>query len=811
MKKNYFKLIFLVCFLMSINSFAQNTLIAEITGDPADITGWELVNDASVDGEEVVLTTNNMSQYGAIYYNEAYSLNQCAKWSVEFDFRMYDSSGEYADGLAFWYIDTPPTNFNEGETIGVPNGSNGLKIAFDTYDNDNNIGGTDNPEIQVGFGPDFSEADPNNYLLRSAVIPSLRNTNYQHAEIIWENGNIQVIIDGNIVIDGIPPTQPGASNFQTGYFGFSAATGAYTDKHSVKNVQVFIDAVILNSNNESITRCDNNGDGFEVFDLTSVQDNIFVDANAGAIYYPTEEDAQEGNTNYISDPTNYTNTIAYINDAAYIRVINASGCYSIAKINLNLGTLNLLNNSIDVVGDCDNNQNGLVNFNLTDFSDSFVSTVSNYDISFYTTLTGAENNDSSSLINNNTDYPVTAGTTVSVYIKVENVTTGCSAIGEMNLQTSQSPQIISLLDLTDCFNTGQSLAFNLTVNDVNILGTQDPSNFNINYYTSQTAAENDSNAIIFDDQFTLNTPGCQTLYARIESSTNSSCYSVDSFQVCANTVNLGIPINLNECSPNTSPMNFDLTQNESVILNGENYNLSYYESLTEAENAQNAITSINNYQALNDIQTIYVRAESTTNGNCYATVSFNIETSYGGLTTEEANLLICSEALTATVNLTSAINQLNLTADENIEGYYLTKIDADNLQNPISDASVFKNTNAKEEFFVRVENSDTSICYAIYRLTITLENCDIFIPDGFSPNADGVNDQFEITGLDNSNSYDLKIYQRNGRKIYEGNSNSEPWNGKFEGYNLPVGTYFYVLEIKTPISKKYEGWVYLNK
>jgi len=900
MKNKYFKISLLVLFCcIGITGYTQNTLIAEITGNPANTTGWDLINDTSIDGEDVVLTEALNGQYGAIYYSESYALAECNQWSVEFDFRIFDSNNaEPADGLAFWYIDTPPTNFAQGETIGIPNNSNGLKIAFDTYDNDNNVGGTDNPEIQVGFGPEFSEADPNNYLLRSPVIPGLRSNDYQHAVINWTSGNVQVIIDGVTYIDGVPPAQPGANAFEEGYFGFSASTGAFNDRHSIKNVEVYVSAVILESNNESITLCDNDGDGFESFDLTSVQDQIYVDPSVGFIYYPTEVDALAGNANFIADPTNYTNTTANTDDTAYVRVLNAFGCFGVAEIDLLLENVDLLDDSINVIGDCDDDLDQIVNFNLNDYSTSFITNTTDYNLSFYTDLTAAQDEDASALITNSTSYGVTAGDTETVYIRVEDPITGCFSIGEINLETSPSPQISSLQDLNQCFSAGQNLVFDLTVNTANILGSQDPNLFTVTYHTSQASAINDGNSIIFPTQFTLNTAGCQTLYVRIESNTNSTCFSVSDFQVCANAVSLGsvsdlnacnnsidltaneadllngenpnnynisyhnsqadadgnsneitnisafdgcqtiyvrvesindvscyqtesfeacalfvnpgTPINLNACSGNDLPTTFDLTQNESNILNGNSFNISYFESLAEAENNQNAITTTNNYQALNDTQTIYVRVENTNDANCYSIVTYDIETFYGGLTTNEVSLTLCTEELNNPIDLTASEDQLGLNTDESIDGYYSTLTDATNQTNPIDNPTNYSGGN-NQEFYIRIENNNPSICYAITRLVIEDEICELFIPEGFSPNADGINDNFEISGLYKNYNFDLKIYSRYGRLVYEGNNNRSPWNGSYEGNALPTGTYFYVLDINSPDSRNYKGWVYLNK
>ena len=67
------------------------------------------------------------------------------------------------------------------------------------------------------------------------------------------------------------------------------------------------------------------------------------------------------------------------------------------------------------------------------------------------------------------------------------------------------------------------------------------------------------------------------------------------------------------------------------------------------------------------------------------------------------------------------------------------------------------------------------------------------IPDGFSPNGDGINDVFEIQGLEGYNTVSIKIFNRWGAVVYE---SGHYGRGRYwDGGNNTDGTYFYVLEI----------------
>lgn len=72
---------------------------------------------------------------------------------------------------------------------------------------------------------------------------------------------------------------------------------------------------------------------------------------------------------------------------------------------------------------------------------------------------------------------------------------------------------------------------------------------------------------------------------------------------------------------------------------------------------------------------------------------------------------------------------------------------------------------------------------------------DLFIPNVFSPNGDGVNDVFrvEYSGVQ---PYRARIYSRWGDLVFESRNKQEPWEGKdADGMDVPEGVYFYNIRI----------------
>ena len=85
---------------------------------------------------------------------------------------------------------------------------------------------------------------------------------------------------------------------------------------------------------------------------------------------------------------------------------------------------------------------------------------------------------------------------------------------------------------------------------------------------------------------------------------------------------------------------------------------------------------------------------------------------------------------------------------------------------------------------------------------------DLFIPSGFSPNGDGINDFWQIVGIDKYPKTIVYIYNRLGVKVFSSDNYKNDWNGFYNGNKVPNGTYFYEVILGTNITKK--GYVYVK-
>ncbi len=92
-------------------------------------------------------------------------------------------------------------------------------------------------------------------------------------------------------------------------------------------------------------------------------------------------------------------------------------------------------------------------------------------------------------------------------------------------------------------------------------------------------------------------------------------------------------------------------------------------------------------------------------------------------------------------------------------------------------------------------------------ITVIDADCgEVFVPNAFSPNNDGINDEFIIHG-NCIESVKVSIYNQWGTKVFEGINSSVLWNGYFEEQPAPAGVYSYyiVYVTNTNLTKTIKG------
>lgn len=103
-------------------------------------------------------------------------------------------------------------------------------------------------------------------------------------------------------------------------------------------------------------------------------------------------------------------------------------------------------------------------------------------------------------------------------------------------------------------------------------------------------------------------------------------------------------------------------------------------------------------------------------------------------------------------------------------------------------------------FRIKEINRDKNLESWSNTIRIQIEG-DFTIPDVFTPNGDGINDEWQISNIRFHPFQKIVIYNRFGQIIYECNSEFIPWDGRING-EIIQGTYFYQI-IFDQANKKY--------
>jgi gliding motility-associated-like protein len=71
----------------------------------------------------------------------------------------------------------------------------------------------------------------------------------------------------------------------------------------------------------------------------------------------------------------------------------------------------------------------------------------------------------------------------------------------------------------------------------------------------------------------------------------------------------------------------------------------------------------------------------------------------------------------------------------------------------------------------------------------------LVVNNSFSPNGDGVNDNWGVPGIRFYGGARISVYDNMGSRLFYTESPDEGWDGTFNGKTLPVGSYFWTIEI----------------
>lgn len=116
-----------------------------------------------------------------------------------------------------------------------------------------------------------------------------------------------------------------------------------------------------------------------------------------------------------------------------------------------------------------------------------------------------------------------------------------------------------------------------------------------------------------------------------------------------------------------------------------------------------------------------------------------------------------------------------------------TGLDHDDIANPVASPA--------QDITYQVVVTSAHGCQAMASVSVKVLKF-LVVPNVFTPNADGINDFWNVKYLESYPNNKVDVYNRFGEKVYSSIGYSVPWDGKYKGLYLPPGTYYYIIDPK---------------
>ncbi|MEM6722308.1 MAG: PKD domain-containing protein, partial [Bacteroidota bacterium] len=597
---------------------------------PVDPNGFDDLIGSPLNGDWTIRVTDNLgSDNGYIF-----------RWSLEFDPSILPADESFTPVIETeaWVPDPTITN-TAGNVITVQPTTPGQYCY--TYEATDDLGCTYTETVCIDVTPEINNALPSNLSECSnnvtEVFDLTVNTPVVLAPIV-DTTDMEVTYhlsqaDADAGINALTAAQAQAYTVNLGTVDTIYVRISYTGTNAIDCFQVESFTVSIGNTTVSavpdIELCDIGNDGAEEFDLC-VQTPLALGtqdpANYTVSYHDTQADA-DNNVNPL--PCLYTNTTAPVDDI-YIRVQdnNSPDCFAVTSFDLILNAEPTLITPPDMVVCDDASNDGVEMFNLADQIPVILGTQNptDFTLSFHGSVVDADAN-----ANPLPTMYTNVNQSDLIVVRVEDNTTNCVSTVQFNVVVDDLPIANTVLDITVCdddTNDGQD-TFNLSTLDAQVLGAQDPTNFNITYHPTLLDATNNANAYATNHTATNG----DEIHVRIENSNNGECFDTTSFFININYQPTAVaPVNIVVCddTSNDGFETFDLTAEIPVIIGTQDptqVNVNFHTTEADAIANTNPIGTPNAYTnaSQNSTDIIYVSVTSSDPTNsCATTTSFTV-------------------------------------------------------------------------------------------------------------------------------------------------------------------------------------------
>jgi len=96
-------------------------------------------------------------------------------------------------------------------------------------------------------------------------------------------------------------------------------------------------------------------------------------------------------------------------------------------------------------------------------------------------------------------------------------------------------------------------------------------------------------------------------------------------------------------------------------------------------------------------------------------------------------------------------------------------------------------------------------------IIVTQGDCQLNMPNVFTPNNDGINDIFRVKYPQFIKLFHMMVFNRFGEKVFDTHNAGEGWNGKLNSIDQPIGIYVWIISLtdNNGIAETYKGTISL--
>ncbi|WP_026711746.1 T9SS type B sorting domain-containing protein, partial [Flavobacterium filum] len=518
---------------------------------------------------------------------------------------------------------------------------------------------------------------------------------------------------------------PGAPSVQTIYVRV-VNTGT-TDCPSITTFNLFVNPFpVINLTPTAYELCDDNTDGEQVFDLTTRISNILngLDSSLHTVtFHQTDLEAQAG-TPIITGANAYLSPTQTI----WVRVvINATGCFAIAPLDLIVNPLPQANLPTPLTL-CDDNNPGdqVEEFDLTQAISEIVGSQMGMQVTFHLTLAQAQAG--TNVLN--TTYTNVTPAVQTLHVRVLNPITGCWSTTTLDIRVVPLPlPLVPLNPITLCDDNNDGLAsFDLQAQVPGLLnGATD---VDLTFHETEQQAIDGTNAIDISTPYLTINAGTQFIYVRAVNTT-TGCVRVVVIELRVNP-RPEVPTTLDDlrqCDTHNNPLDglsqFNLTVQTPIILAAQTgaanqYSVRYFTTEANAISNTGAIVNTNAFPNTVNPQTIWVRVTHIATG-CFDVGSFALIVDTPLALTVPTPISLCDEALPNNQFTVFDLTVRNNEITNNLGGYTVTYYPS--YQNALDNVNAIQNPSAYTNAIAAVQTLGVRVtsaagCHSYTTLTI---------------------------------------------------------------------------------------------